>query len=100
MHPCEGQVAGECKAGRTWESDESHLHAPGITYHAKRSKRFVSRQIDGKQTVYLLLRKAKNAVDGLAVRHDKLTILSVFHPGAIRLFPKCDLPHSGRLEVS
>src|SRR5438309_10734131 len=32
MHPCEGQVAGECKAGRTRESDGSHLHAPGITY--------------------------------------------------------------------
>jgi hypothetical protein len=26
MHPCEGQVAGECKAGRTWERDGSRLH--------------------------------------------------------------------------
>src|SRR5947208_15345430 len=25
MHPCEGQVAGECEAGSTWERDGSSL---------------------------------------------------------------------------
>jgi hypothetical protein len=38
--------------------------------------------------------------NGAAVRRDKLIILSVFHPGEIYLFPRCDPPQLGRLEVS
>jgi len=64
MHPCEGQVAGECKAGRTWERDGSRLHAPGITYRSKSCKRFVSWLVVCKQVVSLLLRKARDGVDG------------------------------------
>ncbi len=37
--------------------------------------------------------------NGAAVRHDKLIILSVFHPGETCLFPRCDPPQQGRLEV-
>jgi hypothetical protein len=71
--------------------------APASPSCPKRCKRFVSWQIDGKS---LPLKKAKSGVDELAVRYEKLIILAVFHPGAIRLFPRCDPPQSGRLEVS
>jgi len=42
MHLCEGQIAGERKAGRNWERDGPGLQAPGIPYRTKRSKCFVS----------------------------------------------------------
>ena len=38
--------------------------------------------------------------NGAAVRQDKLIILSVFHPGEICLFPRCEPPQQDRLEVS
>jgi len=38
--------------------------------------------------------------NGAVVRHDKLIILSAFHPGETCLFPRCDPPQPGRLEVS
>jgi hypothetical protein len=34
------------------------------------------------------------------VKEDKLIIPSAFHPGAIRLFPRCDPPRSARLKMS
>jgi hypothetical protein len=38
--------------------------------------------------------------NGAAVRHDKLIMLSVFHPGETCLFPSCDPPQLGKLKVS
>ncbi len=34
------------------------------------------------------------------VKEDKLIIPSAFHPGVIRLFPRCDPPRSARLKMS
>ena len=33
------------------------------------------------------------------VKKDKLIIPSAFHPGAIRLFPRCHPPRPGRLKM-
>jgi hypothetical protein len=81
------------------ETDHNCMHLASLSHEHEQTRGLCTERSMTKM-LPLFSEQGMGEVNGAAVRHDERIIFSILHPGAVRLFPRCNPPQSGRLKMS